>query len=161
VELCNKSIDHRQAGPQMTTKITASVLKWQNDLDIDLDGVEVSMPGFYTHHQTILSVLRHENIISLNRPLLAAPHDTAQSNCALHSCIAASRATIRVLYEHVGQNSRSPIVEDQPAPTPLLWPSFTWAVWQSAFIVIHAAAKGELPQSEARRYLSRHGMHES
>lgn len=71
--------------------------------------------------------------------------DTPDYKAALQSCIGASRAIIGILHKYLTESI-------QPEnSTPLLWPSFTWAAWQSAFIATYAAMEGELPKQNASR----------
>lgn len=119
--------------------------KWRNDLETILDTVHDPRPILNRYHGTTLSVLQHECTIILNRPLLATAKDTPDYKAALHSCIGASRAIIGILHKYL-------IEAAQPEnSTPLLWPSFTWAAWQSAFIATYAAMEGELPKQNASR----------
>ena len=74
--------------------------------------------------------------------------DTPDYKAALQSCIGASRAIIGILHKYLTEVLRP---EGQKNATPLLWPSFTWAAWQSAFIATYAAMEGELPKQNASR----------
>jgi hypothetical protein len=105
-------------------------------------------PILNKYHGTTLSVLQHECTIILNRPLLAMAKDTPDYKAALQSCIGASRAIIGILHKYLTEVLRP---EGQKGATPLLWPSFTWAAWQSAFIATYAAMEGELPKQNASR----------
>ncbi|KAL1586998.1 hypothetical protein WHR41_04121 [Cladosporium halotolerans] len=148
VELCHKSINHRQADPDASTAIIARMNKWRNDLETILDTTHDSKPILNKYHGTTLSVLQHECTIILNRPLLAMGKDTQDYKAALQSCIGASRAIIGILHKYLTQVIQS---DKQATFTPLLWPSFTWAAWQSAFIATYAAMEGELPKQNASR----------
>lgn len=148
VELCNKSINHRQADPHASTEINAKMNKWRNDLETIVDNVHDPKPVLNEYHGTTLSVLQHECTIILNRPLLATGKDTPDYKAALQSCIGASRAIIGILHKYLTQNLSA---DKQKKGTPLLWPSFTWAAWQSAFIATYAAMEGELPKQNASR----------
>lgn len=153
VELCHKSINHRQADPDASTAIIARMNKWRNDLETILDTTHDSKPILNKYHGTTLSVLQHECTIILNRPLLAMGKDTQDYKAALQSCIGASRAIIGILHKYLTQVIQS---DKQATFTPLLWPSFTWAAWQSAFIATYAAMEGELPKQNASRYIPHH-----
>jgi hypothetical protein len=148
VELCNKSINHRQADSNASTEINAKMNKWRNDLETILDTVHNPKPVLNEYHGTMLSVLQHECTIILNRPLLAMAKDTSDYKAALQSCIGASRAIIGIMYKYLTQVLHP---DRQTKSTPLLWPSFTWAAWQSAFIATYAAMEGELPKQNASR----------
>jgi hypothetical protein len=147
VELCNKSINHRQADSNASTEINAKMNKWRNDLETILDSAHDHRPILNKYHGTTLSVLQHECTIILNRPLLAMAKDTSDYKAALQSCIGASRAIIGILHKYLTQVPN----DNQRNSTPLLWPSFTWAAWQSAFIATYAAMEGELPKQNASR----------
>lgn len=156
MELCNKSIKHRQGDPDAATRIIAKLNKLENDIESLLDVTTASLPAISAYQQTILAVLRHECTISLNRPLLATAKDTPDYKAALQSCISAARSIINILATYLSRASQmaaAPGPSSQATITPLLWPSFTWAVWQSAFIVVYAAIEGQLPKSSASRYV--------
>jgi hypothetical protein len=97
-------------------------------------------------HQVTLIVLRFETILALHRSILGDPkHDTV-FNAALQRCVTASRLIINTLHKALrgfGAFDGSPVQHGYES-TPLLWPSFTWAVWMSAFIVIFAATEDQL-----------------
>lgn len=150
VELCNKSINHRQADSHASTEITASMNKWRNDLETVLDASHEPKPILNAFQGMTLSVLQHECTIILNRPLLAMGKDTPDYKSALQSCIGASRAIIGILHKYLTQVIQG---ENRSTATPLLWPSFTWASWQSAFIATYAAMEGEQPKQNASRYV--------
>ncbi|OQO12327.1 hypothetical protein B0A48_02969 [Cryoendolithus antarcticus] len=103
---------------------------------------------------------KHECTISLNRPLLALPKDTSDYKAALQSCISAARSIIALLYDdlkgttamHSSSNGYSTLTTHA-----LLWPSFTWATWQSAFIILYAAVEGELPKDSAMKLADHSG----
>lgn len=152
LELCNKSIDHRQNAPYSTTDIVAKMTKWQNDLDVCLDGFEETNATINNAYlQMTLFILSQENIIALYRPLLSAQKKTVYGDSALQSCIGASRAIIRTLYQYLGKVAAPIMTTDKPLPAPLICPSFTWATWQSAFIVIYAGTHGQLPGLDGKR----------
>ena len=156
MELCNKSIKHRQGDPDAATRIVAKLNKLENDLESLLDTSANASPAISAYQQTILAVLRHECTISLNRPLLATAKDTPDYKAALQSCISAARSIITTLATYLSnaaQLASTPGLQSQTAITPLLWPSFTWAIWQSAFIVVYAAIEGQLPKPSASRYV--------
>ncbi|CAD0084583.1 unnamed protein product [Aureobasidium vineae] len=149
VELRNKSIHQRTANRDLATLIGARIGKWANDLQYVLDAADHDEPGqFSTLHEVVLLVSQHELIISLNRPLLALERHTPEYMAALQTCIRASDTIITTLYRYVFFR----LVQrgEGPSTAPLLWPSLTWCVWMSAFIVLHAAIEGEMPKHVAR-----------
>jgi hypothetical protein len=148
MELRNKSIHQRTTNRDLATLIGAKIDKFGNDLQYIIDAAEHDKSDrFKTLHETVLLVSQHELIISLNRPLLALEKHTSEYSAALQICIRASRAILSTLHQylrrHAGQRA--------PDQAPLLFPSFTWCVWQSSFIVLHAALEGEMPKPTARR----------
>ncbi|THW46926.1 hypothetical protein D6D21_03657 [Aureobasidium pullulans] len=150
MELRNKSVHQRTANRDQATLISARIDKWANDLQYTLETSEHGETGDVNKlHQAILLVLQHESAISLNRPLLALERHTSEYMAALQTCIRASRSTITILHGYLKNTTMQDISSSTPAP--LLWPSLTWCVWMSAFIVLHAAIEGEMPKPVARR----------
>jgi hypothetical protein len=150
MEIRNKSIHQRTTNRDIATLIGAGIDKWANDLQYTVDAAQNSgTKCFNTIHETVLLVSHHELIISLNRPLLALEKHTPEYLAALQTCIRASRAIVSILHRCLHMQA---VQQSLDTPTaPLLWPSFTWCVWQSAFIILHAALEGEMPKSIARR----------
>ncbi|KAG9856027.1 hypothetical protein KCU98_g3206, partial [Aureobasidium melanogenum] len=150
VELRNKSIHQRTADRDLATLIGARIDKWANDLQYVLDAADYDEPSrFSALHETVLLVSQHELIISLNRPLLALEKHTPEYMAALQTCIRASKSIISALRKYLFYRVNQRAQETSAAP--LLWPSLTWCVWMSAFIVLHAAIGGEMPKSIARK----------
>jgi hypothetical protein len=137
MELRNKNVPHRDRSVEAPTLVKIELTRWWNEVDDCLD-----QDNFSTLQRTILAVLRNECIITLNRPLLAMPKTSASYMAALQSCIAASKAIISALHNFQG---------------PLVWPSFTWAVWMSCFIVIFAASEGQITNEVAIKLTERAG----
>lgn len=81
----------------------------------------------------------------MNRPLLAAEASSPEYRTALQICIESSRSLLTTLRQYQSTKSVPSV--------PLVWPSFTWAVWLSCLILIYAAWEGEFPTSSASRYL--------
>jgi hypothetical protein len=108
-------------------------------------------------HQVILIVLRFESVLALHRSVLATSKKNAAYNAALQRCISASRSIINTLHKAirgVGAFDGSP-GQNGYEKTPLLWPSFTWAVWMSTFIILSAAAEGQVTRDIAIRLSDR------
>lgn len=136
IELRNKSLHYVQKDPDKATAITAKLAQWWNDVEDFLDTEDYD--HLTSYHRTILTVLRHESIISFNRPTLAASHHGHAYDVALQQCIGSARAIITTLHKAVKpNNSRN---ESGSGTLSLLWPSCTWAVWISTFILFHAAS---------------------
>jgi hypothetical protein len=150
MELRNKSIHQRTANRDLATLIGAGIDKWANDLQYIIDAADHDESfRLNTLHKTVLLVSQHELVISLNRPLLTLEKHTPDYVAALQTCIRASRAIVSSLQEYLRAEAsrQSPDI----SPAPLLWPSLTWCVWQSSFIILHAALEGEMPRPTARR----------
>jgi len=147
MELRNKSIHQRTTNRDLATLIGARIEKFGNDFQYATD--PAASDRFNILHETVLLVSQHELIISLNRPLLALEKQSNEYMAALQTCIRASRAIISILYQYLHTQVSQESSETSRAP--LLWPSLTWCVWQSSFIVLHAALEGEMPKHIARR----------
>ncbi|KAI5200541.1 hypothetical protein E4T39_05690 [Aureobasidium subglaciale] len=149
MELRNKSIHQRSASQDLATSIAAHIEKWANDLQFTIEAAKYDEADeFNKLHEIVLSVLQDESIISLNRPLLALEKHAPEYMAALQICIRASRSIISRLKNYLASIDNPDSTMLQP---PLLWPSLTWCVWMSAFIVLHAAIEGEMPKPIARR----------
>ena len=156
MELRNKSIHQRQADRDLATLIGARIDKWTNDFQCFLESVdEQGLFHFNELHRVVLPIQRYESVISLNRQLLALEKSSSEYMASLQSCIRAARSVVSTLHNYV----RSLPLSHDPntanlvsTKAPLLWPSLTWTVWMSAFILLHAAIEGEIPKNIARRY---------
>ena len=140
LELCNKSIYHRHMDTAEVADINLKVARWANETDHAFESSSDASANMNHFHQAMLNVLRQESVIALNRPILTVSKDGPDYNAALQACISASRAIIRTLSGQIQLHEL-----EGNAKTPLVWPSFTWATWMSAFIVIYAANEGEIP----------------
>lgn len=147
MELRNKSISYRQADTEQATRCSTKIAKWSNDVDGFLDSEEAYALSDF--HHTVLTVLKGESIIALNRPLLATKVKP-DYDAALHACISAARSIIATLHRYLLKIS-STVSEGRDEVTPLAWPSFTWSVWMSAFIALYAALEDEMQRSVAAR----------
>lgn len=137
MELRNKNVPQRDKSVDTATLISAKIKHWWNEVD---DFLELGTAS--TLQRTVLTVLRNECIITLNRPLLALPKTSANYAAGLQSCITAARAIIGSLHD---------------IRNTLVWPSFTWATWMSSFILIYAAFEGQVTQETAIRLTERAG----
>jgi hypothetical protein len=154
IELRNKNVGSRDPNADAAVMVNARLKSWWNEvsdaLDDDTIGDEPTsashhissstQPDISPLHQSILQVLRHECIITLNRPLLASPKDSAAYASGLQSCITAAKAILAILHA---------------LEAPLFWPSLTWATWMSSFIVIFAAWEGHIAPAVALRLTAR------
>ncbi|KAL5049927.1 hypothetical protein BDW71DRAFT_139625 [Aspergillus fruticulosus] len=150
IELRNKSINHREDSMDATQALHGELTHWWNDVYDDVypledDNVDTNrFTPIAPFHRILLIVLRHEAIISLNRPLLAGEAASPEYRTALQICIESSRSLLTTLRQYLAETSGSSV--------PLIWPSFTWAVWMSCLILIYAAWEGDFPTSSASRY---------
>ncbi|PSN68638.1 hypothetical protein BS50DRAFT_321301 [Corynespora cassiicola Philippines] len=148
MELRNKSISARQEGADLDVVITAKLARWWNDVEEFIDSDENDPPAMSTYHRTVLTILYHESLISLNRPILASLNMGSAYNAALQYCIASSRSIISTLHKAIKPVRNS----EQANPVPLLWHTFTWAVWMSTFILFYAANGKHVTESMVSRF---------
>ncbi|KAF9889856.1 hypothetical protein FE257_006946 [Aspergillus nanangensis] len=152
VELRNKSILHSQESSITATQVNGELTQWWNEVYDDVyqessdDGDGNSPASLAPLHRLLLIVLRYESVISMNRPLLATDAAAPEYKTALQVCIESSRSLIVALRRYL------PGAGGETAPIPLVWPSFTWAVWMSCLILVYAAWEGEFPVETASRY---------
>ncbi|PSN70342.1 hypothetical protein BS50DRAFT_632242 [Corynespora cassiicola Philippines] len=137
---------------EATLRMDAEHTRWWNHVDEYLSSCSQAS-SVAKLHQVTLIVLRFESVIALHRSTLATSKKSSAYDAALQRCISASRSIINTLHKALqgfGAFDGSPGQSGYES-TPLLWPSFTWAVWMSAFIVIFAATEKQLPQDVAFR----------
>lgn len=137
-------------------QVEAEHAKWWNTVDEYLSNDEQAQ-SITKIHQVTLIVLRFESIVALHRSLLAASRKDTAYNAALQRSVSASRSIINTLHKALkgfGAFDGSPGVNGYES-TPLLWPSFTWAVWMSTFIIISAATEDQIPRNVALRLAER------
>ncbi|XPS72591.1 hypothetical protein M3J09_004756 [Ascochyta lentis] len=119
--------------------------KWWTTVDEYLSD-DQHVQNIIKPHQITLIVLRFETVLALHRSILGNPkHDTV-FNAALQRCITASRSIVNTLHKALkgfGAFDGSPGQRGYES-TPLLWPSFTWAVWMSSFVIVFAAIEKQL-----------------
>ncbi|KAJ5591337.1 transcriptional regulator family: Fungal Specific TF [Penicillium hetheringtonii] len=148
LELRNKSILHSHAGAVEASHVNGELSQWWNEVYDDVDPVDEgpSSPGedlgLGPYHRLLLKVLRHEAIISMNRPLLAAERPGPKYKNALQTCIESSRTLLADLKKYLLRS----------ADVPLTWPSFTWTTWMACLILMYASWEGELPVTTALKY---------
>lgn len=153
----NKSAIHGDyiEGDQVM-EVEAEHTKWWNTVDEYLSNDDGT--GTITKaHQVTLMVLRFESVLALHRSVLATSKKNATYNAALQRCISASRSIINTLHKAIegfGAFDGSPGHRGYES-TPLIWPSFTWAVWMSIFIVVFAATEGQVTRDVALRLAER------
>ena len=143
-------------GPQhdveQAMQVEAEHAKWWNTVDEYLSNDDQAQ-SITKIHQVTLIVLRFESIVALHRSSLAASKKDTAYNAALQRSISASRSIINTLHKALkgfGAFDGSPGVNGYES-TPLFWPSFTWAVWMSTFIIISAATEDQISRHIALR----------
>ena len=138
----NKSLHYVQNDPDRATSITAKLSQWWNDVEdyIDPD----SQFGASPYVAIVLTLLRHESIISLYRPVLATSRKDVAYDAALQQCIDSARSIITTLYSAIQFKPPNGATRD---PLALLWPSCTWAVWISTFIMFYGAHESRIAHS--------------
>jgi hypothetical protein len=143
IELRNKSIGYVHKDPDKATAISAKLAQWWNRVESLGDAEEEC--GVSPYHLIILTLLKHESIISLHRPILAASRRGAEYDAALHLCIGSARSIITILHKAINTTAQA------RGQMTLLWPSCTWAVWISTFILFYAASGDYLSHEDATR----------
>lgn len=149
VELRNKSILHSHASQVEAAHVTGELAQWWNEVYDDVNSIgeaaETDLeqePILQPYHQLLLTILRHEAIISLNRPLLASESLSVEYKNALQTCIGSSRSILAALKKHMSSEPESP----------LSWPCFTWSTWMACLILMYAAWEEEFPTPTALKY---------
>jgi hypothetical protein len=157
METRNKSAlrrDYNEADEVM--EVDAEHTKWWNTVDEYLSADEGTQ-NIMKVHQVTLIVLRFESVLALHRSVLATSKKNSAYNAALQRCISASRSIINTLHKAIkgfGAFDGSPGQHGYES-TPLVWPSFTWAVWMSVFIIVFAASEGQVARETAVRLSDR------
>jgi hypothetical protein len=141
LELRNKTIATRQDTADRASYVHAELAKWSNDIQDAVE--EETETGLSPGHRVLLLLLKHESTISLNRPMIASDPASAAYSAALQNCIFAAKSIFIILKRHHGS----------PSAAPLLWPSFTWAVWISAFVLAYAAFEKQVPLATALKHV--------
>jgi hypothetical protein len=137
-------------------EVEAGHTRWWNTVDEYLSDDEGTRSIIKAHQVTLL-VLRFESVLALHRSVLATSKKNSSYNAALQRCISASRSIINTLHKALkgfGAFDGSPGQRGYES-TPLVWPSFTWAVWMSVFIVVFAATEGQFARDTALRLADR------
>ncbi|KUM58676.1 hypothetical protein ACN42_g8470 [Penicillium freii] len=149
VELRNKSILHSHASQVEAAHVTGELAQWWNEVYDDVNPIDEPLeagleqePVLQPYHRLLLMILRHEAIISLNRPLLASDKPSADYKNALQTCIGSSRSILAALRKHMSYEPKSP----------LSWPCFTWSTWMACLILMYAAWEEEFPAPTGLKY---------
>lgn len=121
MEFKHKSIQHAQRETDQAMVITSKLAKLSNHVDEFIDFDESDPPTLSPFHDTLLKVLYHESVISLNRPIIASNSSGSTYDAALQQCIGSARSIIVSLH---GAITSTPYGAQNSFG--LLWPSFTW-----------------------------------
>ncbi|KAH6900603.1 fungal-specific transcription factor domain-containing protein [Thelonectria olida] len=161
LELRNKSIQQRQDTADRTAFVQTELAKWSNEIqdvveeeeegDHSSDSEAHSPPKLSPSHRLMLLVLKHESAICLNRPGLASDPSSPSYSSAFQACISAAKSICILLKRHRKRYKLKTDGSGKRLALPLLWPSFTWAVWISLFVLIHAAIENQVPLSSSLR----------
>ncbi|KAI0096160.1 fungal-specific transcription factor domain-containing protein [Nemania sp. FL0031] len=167
LELRNKSIRSRHENPERVLRVQAAVKRWINDVydlanphspmqnSVEIERDECSgalVTSVAPSHRMLLSILQHELILSLHRPLLTSGLGSLSSQAAFQECINASRFIIDITAD-ISQKVQNE--ESRASGRHFLWPSLTWSVWMSCYVLTYAAIEGVTTAVSARRYADR------
>ncbi|PKX90054.1 CeGAL family transcription factor [Aspergillus novofumigatus IBT 16806] len=163
LELRNKSILHSHNNTLEATYVNGELAQWWNEVYDDVYPMEEQLEclpqnetSLQPSHRLLLVVLKHESIISMNRPLLAAERLSPEYKPALQACIESSRSLISALrtylLAHNSSQSGQDAADSGKHQAPLTWPSFTWATWMACLILMYAASEGEFSSISALKY---------
>lgn len=139
MELRNKSVNYVQKDPDTAIALAAKLSQWWNEVVEFDDADDALRPSAYS--STILNVLKHELIISLHRPTVSAALKDSAYDDALQQCIGSARSIITTLHRAINVDK-----VNHSMKLALLWPSCTWAVWISTFILFYAAVGKHLAE---------------
>lgn len=121
MEFKHKCIQHAQRETDQAIVITSELTKLANDIDEFIDFDANDPPTLSAFHDTLLKLLYHESIISLNRPIIASNSSGSTYEAALQQCIGSARSIVTSLHSAITSAS-----QEGQASFALLWPSFTW-----------------------------------
>ncbi|KFA56658.1 hypothetical protein S40293_06233 [Stachybotrys chartarum IBT 40293] len=161
LELRSKSILQRQDTTERTAYVQTELAKWANEIqdiveeddgDLDHDPSVSSYPKISPSHRLMLRTLKYESMISLNRPGLAAESLDVSYSSAFQACISAAKSICTHMKRHVNHHRLDDELGAGRLSIPLLWPSFTWTVWISTFVLIHAAFEKQTSMRSAVRH---------
>ncbi|KAH7155816.1 fungal-specific transcription factor domain-containing protein [Dactylonectria estremocensis] len=163
LELRNKSILKRQDTADRTAFVQTELAKWSNEIQDVVEEEEEgdnlsdtdtpSQPKISSSHRLMLLYLKHESTICLNRPGLASEASSPSYSSAFQACISAAKSICIIFKRHRKHHRISNDRAERRLAVPLLWPSFTWAMWISTFVLVHAAFESQVPLDSALRHV--------
>lgn len=159
LELRHKSLHVRQDSLERSLEVQSRLMKWANEVhDILMEDQiddEIGVSGadglMFTRDRSLLSILKHESTITLNRPLLAKRPTTSASKAALEACIHASRSIIETVDDQQVPGQRLTAGVTLRSSALAVWPLLTWSVWMSSFVLAYAALEGVTSVLSAQR----------
>lgn len=157
LELRNKAIVSRQDTADRAIYVQSELAKWSNEIqdlvegDCDDASMDGSQPRVSSTHCLMLLLLKYESTISLNRPMMASDPSTPSYSAALQACISAAKSICIAMKVHIAEHKIPGDATGQTLSAPMLWPSFTWSIWISAFVLAYAAFEGQLRLESALR----------
>lgn len=153
LELRNKTVKSRQDDAERTAYVEAEFAKWSNQIQDLLEDEDEDDSMVSPYHRLILSVLKYESTICLHRPLMASVSLSPSYSSALQTCVSASKSILIGLKRHLSKHRSIEDPSHLLSGAALTWPSFTWAVWISTFILLHAASEHQIELRNALKYV--------
>lgn len=153
LELRNKSIVTRQDTADRAIVVQTELARWANEIQDTVEEAESgdeAEEGVSSGHRLVLLLSKYESLISLNRPMMASDASTPSWSAAMQACISAAKSICITMKRHANRN-KGPDTARPTLAAPMLWPSFTWAVWISAFVLAYAAFEQQMPLDSALR----------
>ncbi|KAH7305439.1 fungal-specific transcription factor domain-containing protein [Stachybotrys elegans] len=152
LELRSKSVLQRQDTTERTAYVQTELAKWANEIQDIVEDPYQDSSTISSSHRLMLRTLKYESIISLNRPGLAAEFPDISYSSAFQACISAAKSICIDMKRHVTHHRLEDENDAKRLHLPLLWPSFTWTVWISVFVLIHAAFENQTPMKSVLRH---------
>ena len=121
MEFKHKCIKHTKQETDQSTVIASKLSELANDIDEFIDLDEADPPTLSPYQESLLRILHHEAIISLNRPIMASNKSGSSYDAALQQCIGSARFIISSLHNAIQLDTTR-----RQFPFSLFWPSFTW-----------------------------------
>ncbi|SPO07420.1 related to transcription activator protein acu-15 [Cephalotrichum gorgonifer] len=163
LELRNKSIWTRQDTADRALVVQTELSRWSNDIQDMIEEAdfadETDDDDDDTHtrlapsHRLVLLLSKYESLICLNRPMMASDASMPSWSAAMQACISAAKSICITMKRYASKNKRAGDQAGRTLTSPMLWPSFTWAAWISAFILAYAAIEKQMPLESALRYI--------
>lgn len=157
LELRNKAIASRQDTTDRAMLVQTELSRWSNEIQDTVEEAELAddadpgQPAITPSHQLVLLLSKYESLISLNRPMMASDASTPSWSAAMQACITAAKSICITMKRHGRENRVLGSQARHALAAPMLWPSFTWAIWISSFVLAYAAFEQEMPLESALR----------